>query len=208
MDMRLAGTTILVAASAILAFGAAPEDLAAQTYWRIPSTIGGAFVGAGAGYALDIAAWGGGGADLAGPNLTMTPVGIGIGALAGFLGGMSADRRLARGDTLGRGNRVIMRSAMFLTPVAATSALAFAIINGSDAGRCVPYTGPDPNVVCTYEPPPRKFASDETVALVAIGSGVVAGWLAQRRFARALRPRARVGVAPNGRGLMISVQTR
>jgi hypothetical protein len=201
--LRPCRRSLIVAAASLFALGAAPGSVTAQTYWRIPGSVGGAFVGAGVGWAVDIARWRAG--DLGGPDLTVTPVAIGLGALVGFVSGLSADRRLARGDSLTRGGRAALRFAMFLTPVATGSAIAFAIINPSDDGRCVPYQGPDPNIICTYEPPPGKIAPDEMVALVAIGGGAVVGFLAQYRFARALWPRARVGLAPTGRGVMVSI---
>jgi hypothetical protein len=189
---------LIVAAASLLALGASPSTLRGQTYWRIPGAVGGAFVGAGLGWAVDIAAWAG--RDLGGPSLSVTPVGMGIGGLVGFIAGLGADRRLARGDSLSRGGRAALRVAMFLTPVATGSAIAFALINPSD--DCVPYQGPDPNTICT---PPRKIASDETVVFLAIGGGAVVGLLAQRKFARALWPRARVGLAPTGRGVIVTI---
>jgi hypothetical protein len=190
------------AVSTIVALAILPSCLTAQTYWRIPGAIGGALAGAGVGWAVDIAAWGGG--DLGGPSLTMTPVGIGLGAVAGFMGGLSADRHLARGATLTRGSRAALRTSLFLTPVAVGSAVAFAIINSSDDDSCALQQLPGGEVICTYEPP-RKIASDETVALVAIGGGVVVGFLAQHKFARALWPKTRINVAPTGRGIVVSV---
>jgi hypothetical protein len=178
----------IVVVSSIVALATLPICLSAQTYWRIPGAIGGALVGAGAGWAVDIAAWGG--RDLGGPSLTMTPVGIGLGAVAGFIGGLSADRHLARGATLTRGSRAALRTSLFLTPVAIGSAVAFAMINPSDE---------DP-----YEPA-RKIASDETVALLGIGGGVVIGFLAQHKFAPALWPKARINVAPTSRGVVVSI---
>lgn len=189
----------IVIASSFLALVAAPADSSAQTYWRAPAAAGGAFVGAGIGWAIDIAAWGG--RDLGGPALNMTPVGIGLGAVVGFIGGLSADRHLARGQTLARGTRASLRTALFLTPVAIGSAAAFAIINPSDDGECVP----DPNIGCTYQPPPRKAMPDEAVALFGIGGGVLVGLLAQHKFAGALWPKTRVNVAPTGRGVVVSI---
>lgn len=197
---------VVVALASLAALGASPGRLAAQTYWRIPGALGGAFVGTGAGWIVDIARWGGGGSDLRGPELTMTPIGMGIGGVLGFMGGLNADRRLARGDTLTRQTRVVLRATTFLAPVATGSAIAFAIINPSDEGSCVPYSGPDPNIICTYRPPSPKIASDVTVALVTIGGGAILGFIAQRKFARALWPRARVGVTggPTTRGVTVS----
>jgi hypothetical protein len=183
---RVRGRAVIAAASLVVV-AVAPKHLTAQTYWRVPGALGGAFVGAGVGWAVDIAAWGAG--DLGGPDLNMTPIGIGVGGVLGFLGGLSADRRLARGESLTRPTRVALRAATFLAPVAAGSAIAFAIINPSDE------TG-------------DEGGSDEAVALVAIGGGVVVGYLAQRRFARALHPRVRVGLAPDGRGVMVSMPLR
>jgi hypothetical protein len=188
----------VVAVSIFLALGMSPACLPAQTYWRIPGAMGGALAGAGVGWAVDIAAWGD--RDLGGPSLTMTPVGIGLGAIAGFMAGLSADRRLARGVTLTRGSRAALRTSLFLTPVAVGSAIAFALINPSD--DCVPYEGPDPNIICTSE---QSVASDETVALLAIGGGAVIGFLAQHKFAPALWPRTRINIAPTGRGIVISI---
>lgn len=187
-----------VAIASLVALAASPTTLTSQTYWRIPSALGGAFVGAGAGWIVDIAAWGG--RDLGGPTLIGTSVGIAVGGLVGFLGGHAADRRLARGDTLSRATRVTLRVATFLAPVAVGSAAAFALINPSD--ECVPYQGPDPNIICT---PPDKIAPDEMVLMTMIGGGAFVGLLAQSKFARALWPRARVGLAPSGRGVMVSI---
>jgi hypothetical protein len=178
-----------------------PLCLSAQTYWRIPGAVGGALVGAGTGWAVDIVAWDSG--DLGGPSLTMTPVGIGLGAVVGFFGGLRADRHLARGATLTRGSRAALRTSLFLTPVAIGSAAAFAIINPSDE-NCTPQQQPSGEVICTYEPP-QKIASDATVALVAIGGGVVVGFLAQHKFASALWPKTRINVAPTGRGIVVSI---
>jgi hypothetical protein len=179
----------------------APADAAAQTYWRVPAALAGALVGAGAGYVTDAMVWGG--RDLSGPTLSFTPVGVGLGAVVGFMTGLGADRRLARGENLSRGSRVALRTATFLTPVATGVAIAFAIINPSDEAECVP--SPDPNVICTYQPPPEKTVSDETVALVAIGGGAIIGFLVQHKFAPALWPKARVNVTPTGRGIMLSI---
>jgi hypothetical protein len=191
----------IVVASSIFALATSPTGLSGQTYWRIPGAAGGALVGAGVGWAVDIVAWSG--RDLGGPSLTMTPVGIGLGAVVGFMSGLSADRHLARGATLTRGSRTALRASLFLTPVAVGSAVAFAIINPSDED-CVPQPLPDGGVGCVYEPP-RKIASDGTVALVAIGGGIVLGFLAQHKFAPALWPKTRVNVAPTGRGVVVSI---
>jgi hypothetical protein len=191
----------IVAVSTLVALGISPTGLTAQTYWRMPGAVGGALAGAGVGWAVDIAAWSGG--DLGGPSLTMTPVGIGLGALVGFMGGLSADRHLARGATLTRGSRAALRASLFLTPVAVGAAAAFAIINPADES-CVQQQLPGGEVTCTYEPP-RKIASDATVALVAIGGGVVIGFLAQHKFAPALWPKARVNITPTGRGIGVSI---
>ena len=188
----------IAAVSTLVALAISPACLTAQTYWRVPGAIGGALAGAGVGWAVDIAAWGG--RDLGGPSLTMTSVGIGLGAIAGFAGGLSADRHLARGATLTRGSRTALRTSLFLTPVAIGSAIAFALINPSD--DCVPYDGPDPNLICTTE---QGVASDETVALLALGGGVVIGFLVQHKFAPALWPKTRINVAPTGRGVVISI---
>jgi hypothetical protein len=198
--LRLCSLTVVVISS-VAALGASPACLTAQTYWRIPAAFGGAFAGAGVGWIVDIARWSQ--SDVPGPSLAVTPVGMGLGGVLGFVGGLGADRRLARGDNLTRGTRATLRVATFLAPVAAGSAIAFAIINPSDEGRCVP--SPDPNVICTYEPPRPKIASDETVLLVAIGGGAAIGFIAQHRFARALWPKARVGMAPRGRGIAVSI---
>jgi uncharacterized membrane protein (Fun14 family) len=195
---RSYGRAIIGAATILAALAVSPRSASGQTYWRLPSTLGGAFAGAGAGWIVDIAAWSG--RDLGGPTLIGTTVGIGIGGVLGFIGGHNADRRLARGDTLSRATRATLRVATFLAPVAVGSATAFAIINPSD--ECVPYHGPDPNIICT---PPDKIAPDEMVVLTAIGGGALVGLIAQSKFARALWPRARVGVAPSGRGVMISI---
>ncbi|MDQ3996481.1 MAG: hypothetical protein M3303_05635 [Gemmatimonadota bacterium] len=198
---RSRSRTVIVAATRLLALGAAPSCLTAQTYWRIPGALGGALVGAGAGWVVDVARALDEG--VIGPDLIMTPVGIGVGGVLGFIGGLRADRRLARGDSLGRGARVTLRVATFLAPVAAGSAIAFSIINPRDEGSCVP--SPDPNGGCTFAPPPSKIASDGTVALVAIGGGAFIGFVAQHKFARALWPKARLGLAPGGRGVMVSI---
>jgi hypothetical protein len=165
-----------------------PRALAAQTYWRVPGGLGGALAGAGAGWMIDVARWGGGSSDepFRGPTLVMTPIGLGIGGVLGFLGGSSADKRLARGDTLTRGGRAALRVATFLAPVAVGSAIAFTVINPSDEGR-------------------PKAVSDEMVAMLTIGGGTVLGFVAQHKFAPALRPRARIGVAPHGRGVALSI---
>jgi hypothetical protein len=175
---------LLIAAFVMLA---SPPVLTAQTYWRIPGALGGALVGAGVGWAVDIARWGGGGNDLGGPGLVMTPIGIVAGGVLGFAGGLSADRRLTRGDTLSRGTRRALRLATFLAPVAVGSALTFAVVNPSEEGSS------------------SKVLSDEIVALLGIGGGAVVGFIAQRTYARALWPRARVGIAPDGRGIVMSL---
>ena len=181
----------------------AREIATAQTYWRVPAGLGGALVGAGAGWVLDIARWGATSSDqFAGPSLIMTPIGIGVGGLAGFAAGKAADGRLARGDTLSRGARAAMRTVTFLAPVAVGSAATFVIVNPSDEGLCVPdansYNG------CRYEPAPRKM-SDEMVALLGIGGGAFLGFVLQHRYAHALWPRARVGLTSDARGISLSM---
>ena len=190
----------LVAATTLLTLAAAPSSADGQTYWRVPAALGGALAGAGAGWALDIARWAG--SDDLGPSLTVTPVGLAIGGLVGFGAGLSADRRLARGDTLRRRTRVMLRVATFLAPVAIGSAAAFAIINPSGDEECVP--SPDPSLGCTYQPS-QQAVPDEMVALLAIGGGAVIGYIAQYKFAPALWPKARLGLAPNGRGVAVSI---
>jgi hypothetical protein len=197
--LHLRCRAVVVALASFVALGVSPDRVTAQTYWRIPAALGGALVGAGGGWMVDVARAAGEG--VISPDLIATPIGLGLGGVLGFIGGHGADRRLARGDSLSRGARVTLRMATFLAPVAAGSAIAFAIINPSDEPHCVPSS--DPNG-CTYEPP-RKIASDEAVLVAAIGGGAVLGWIAQQRFARALHPRARVGVAPTGRGVVVSV---
>jgi hypothetical protein len=186
-----------------LVVAAAPRLLTAQTYWRVPGALGGALTGAGVGWAIDIARWGISNEPY-GPRLTVAPVGIGVGGLLGFMDGLRADRKLARGDTLTRVARYRLRAATFLAPVAVGSAIAFTVINPSETD-CVPYTGPDPYLTCEYQNPRQKAMSDERVALLGIGGGVVVGILAQHRFAKALSPRTRVGIAPNGRGVKVTV---
>jgi hypothetical protein len=187
------GSRRAIVVAMLLALGMSPMPAAAQTYWRVPAAIGGALAGAGVGWAIDIAAWGGG--QLGGPTLNMTPIGIGVGAVAGFVGGLSADRRLARGANLTRGSRVALRTALFLTPVAIGSGIAFALINPSDEPTCGP----------SFCEEPRKVASDEMIALLGIGGGAVIGLLVQHKFAPALWPKTRVNVAPTGRGVMVSI---
>lgn len=199
----LGPATVVVVCSGILMIGASPRALAGQTYWRVPGALGGALAGTSVAWMMDIARWGA--RDLRGPELTLTPFGMGIGGVLGFIGGLSADERLARGDTLTRGGRAALRMATFLAPVAVGGAVAFAVINPSDEGRCVPYTGPDPNIICTYRPPEPKVMSDEMVFLTTVGGGAVVGFIAQHRLARALWPRARVGIAPDGRGVAVSI---
>ena len=196
---RYRARTLAAVAALFAVLVVAPSPATGQTYWRVPAALGGALVGAGAGWALDIARWAG--SDDLGPSLAVTPVGLAIGGLVGFGAGLSADRRLARGDTLRRGTRAMLRVATFLAPVAIGSAAAFAIINPSDE-RCVP--APDPSLGCTYQPV-RKALSDETVAVLGIGGGIVVGFVAQYRFAPALWPKARVGLAPDGRGVVVSI---
>lgn len=192
-----------------LALGVFPVGGGAQTYWRVPGALAGAFTGAGVGYLLDVAIWSQESGDaFKGPSLRATSAGMVAGGLLGFLGGLNADNRLMRGDTLGRGARVTLRLATFLAPVAAGSAIAFAVINPSDEGRCVPYSGPDPNIICTFEPPKPKALSDESVALLSIGGGALTGWVLQHRFKGALWPRTRIGLAPGGRGATVSVSAR
>src|SRR5688572_11227285 len=103
----------------------------AQPYWRVPSGIGGALVGAGAGWAIDIASWSGRGAPLSGPTLVFTSIGIAAGGILGYAVGLGADQRLARGDTLSHATRRWLRGALFLSPVAIGSAITFAVINPS-----------------------------------------------------------------------------
>jgi hypothetical protein len=196
---RLSNRGLILTASSLFALGASPSSLTGQTYWRIPAALGGAFVGAGAGWVVDVVR--AASEDRLGTDLIMTTVGIGVGGALGFAGGLKADRRLARGDSLTRGARVALRLATFLAPVATGSAIAFAIINPSDEGGCAP----SPDGICTYAPPPGKIASDETVALLAIGGGAVIGFVAQHKFARALWPKVRVGLVPSGRGVIVSI---
>lgn len=187
-----------------LLIAAAPRLLTAQTYWRVPGALGGALVGAGAGYAIDLARWDGGtwSDPLQGPSFVMTPIGIGVGGLLGFVVGLRVDQKLARGDSLTRGAKGALRFATFLAPVAVGSGIAFAVINPSERQECIPYNGL--SSYCTYQES-RPAMSDETVALLGIGGGMVIGFLAQHRFAHALSPRARIGVAPNGRGVKVTV---
>ena len=188
----------LTTASTVVALGIAPASLSAQTYWRVPGALGGALVGAGAGWAVDLAR-AAGDSEFSGVSLIGTPIGLAAGGVLGFMGGLGADRRLARGDTLTLRARATLRLAMFLTPVAIGSATAFAIINPSEEA-CAPSF--NPGDVCT---PPRKIASDETVVLLGIGGGVLLGFVAQHRFARALWPKGRVGLAPSSRGVSLSI---
>lgn len=197
------GARILLVTLSALVFGM-PRGTAAQTYWRVPAGLGGAMVGAGAGWMIDIARWAGTNSDaFAGPSLVATPIGMVAGGIAGFAGGLAADRRLARGDSLSRGARGTLRIATFLAPVAVGSAVTFIVVNPSDDGRCVPYDGPYNG--CRYEPPPPKAMSDEMVALLGIGGGAVIGFVLQHRYARALRPGVRVGVTRDLRGVLVSV---
>ena len=164
------------------ALAAVAPRLEAQTYWRVPAALGGALVGAGVGYVADVAIWSKRGDTFGGPTLVGTTIGIVGGGIIGWSGGLRADRRLARGDTLSRGTRRVLRLTTFLAPVAIGSAVAFAIINPS----------PDP-----YAPNPSEPAVDDaTVALLGISGGVVIGYVLQHKTAKYLWPRASVGVAP------------
>jgi hypothetical protein len=172
---------LMVAAAIVL-----PQATSAQsnrTYWRIPSTIGGAMVGAGVGWAGDIARWRGEDCGLCGPTLTLTPVGMGVGAVIGFVSGLDADGKLREGDSLSVARRRWLRFSTFLTPAAIGSTLAFLVINPSDY-ECVP-DGPG---ICTYRES-DKIMSDETAALLGIGGGIIGGWILQNKTKGALRPR-------------------
>ena len=177
--------------AAFATFVATPAS-AQKYYWRIPATLGGALVGAGIGYGVDIMTWSGG---LGGPTLIGTSIGIVGGGLIGFAAGAGADSRLARGDTLNRGTRRALRFTTFLAPVAVGSAIAFAIINPSED---------------TYSPNYSAPATDDgTVALLGIGGGIVLGYVLQHKTAKYLWPRPRVGIAPApGGGVSASLNLR
>lgn len=186
--------TALVAVLAFV-FGAANVDAQEvqyrRTVWWIPAALAGGLVGTGAGYVVDVIAWSSRD-DLSGPTLVFTTAGLVSGAVLGGMGGASADRRLARGDTLSKGGRRALRLATFFAPVAIGSTIAFALINPSEDEY-------NPN----YQPP---ALSDETVAFLGIGGGLFLGWWAQSHFAPALWPARRVGIVPSPGGATMSVR--
>ena len=179
--------TLLLIGSQIVASSELPAQ--GRTYWRIPSAVAGGMLGAGAGYAIDLARWNAEGCSLCGPSLTMTPIGIGVGAGIGFLGGLNADQTLRRGDTLSVARRGWLRAATFFTPPALGSALAFLVINPSEA--CVP----NPEGGCTEE---TKVADDEVVLLLGIGGGTMLGYMLHNKTRGALHPRVTAGARSLG----------
>lgn len=194
----------MVLAASILPWATA--SVGAQTYWRVPASVGGALAGTGVGWMVDVAVWSQRQHSVfEGPSLSVTPVGMVAGGIAGFVVGLGADHRLAAGDTLSRRMRGTLRVTTFLTPVAIGAATAFAIINPPEEWTCVPYTGPDPNIYCTSQPPAPKLMKDETVALLTIGGGIVTGYVLQRVTKKSLWPRARIGLLPSRNGLAITV---
>jgi hypothetical protein len=182
---------LLLGAAALILPALLPAQ--SRTYWRIPSAVGGAFIGTGVGWMLDVARWEPASCGLCGPTLTTTPIGMAIGGAAGFIGGLAADRRLARGDSLPVAARRWLRVAAFLTPPAIGSLGAFLIINPSDEPECVP----DGSGGCTYRER-EKFMSDESAAMLGIGGGALAGWLLQNKTKGALRPRVTAGTGSLG----------
>lgn len=86
------------AAFAMSVLVTAGASLQGQTVWRYPGAAAGALAGGVAGYAIDVAVWGG--KDLGGPTLTGTVFGLLAGTGIGFAEGLQADRALRRGDTL------------------------------------------------------------------------------------------------------------
>ena len=186
---------LLVAAALVLPQATSAQSQGGRTYWRIPSAIGGAMLGAAAGWSIDVARWSGDSCSLCGPSLTMTPIGIGVGAGLGFLGGLGADEALRRGDTLSGARRRWLRAATFLTPPAIGSALAFLVINPVE--ECVP----NQQGGCTEEP---KVADDGTVAFLGIGGGILVGWILQDKTKGALRPRVTASTGSLGMSVTYS----
>lgn len=175
----------------------------AQTAWTIPSAFATATIGAGLGWTGDITEWGRSDCFPCGPTLDKTLVGMGAGAALGALIGFGADMKLRQGDSLSYAMRNWLRFSTFMTPVAIGAAGAFAIIN-PNPDPCPP---PPPSFAGTTYPcrgAPPQFASDETVALLGIGGGMVAGYLLQRRFKRALYPTTRVNFTPTRGGATLS----
>ena len=184
---------LLVAAGLVLPQATSAQSQGSKTYWRVPSALGGAMAGAGVGYAFDIMRWNASGCFFCGPSLELTQAGIALGGTFGFLGGLAADRRLARGDSLSTGARRWLRLSAFLAPAAIGSSAAFLIINPSDEGECVP----DGSGSCFYAEK-KKIADDGTVAFLGIGGGIFAGWILQEKTKGALRPRVTAGTGSLG----------
>lgn len=180
----------LVVVAATLSLSAVAEAQKA-TYWRIPSGLGGAMIGAGVGWAGDVMRWNAEECGFCGPTLTLTPIGIAAGGIIGYIAGVTADERLAKGDSLGSGRRKWLRVATFLTPPAIGSTAAYLIIDGDDY-ECVPS-----GFGCVYRDK-KKFADDETVALVGIGGGVLLGYVLQHKTKGALYPRVTAGTGSLG----------
>jgi hypothetical protein len=185
--------SVFFASAALAQTPAAARAAKAHTYWRVPAAVTGALIGAGVGYALDVAAWNG---ELGGLTLAFTTAGVVSGGVLGYISGNRTDRILARGDTLSTARRSWFRKVAFLAPVAVGSGLAFAIINPDDT--CGP-----PYESCSYSQPAM---SDESVLLLGVGGGLVLGFVAQHFAARSLRPQSRVSIAPAGNGLSLRVQ--
>jgi hypothetical protein len=186
--VRLASVLALVVSASV---DAQEVQQHRRTVWWIPGAFTGGLIGAGAGYIVDVTAWASRD-DLSGPTLLFTPAGLVTGALLGGMGGASADRRLARGDTLSKGSRKALRLATFFAPVAIGSAIAFAVINP-----------PEDEFNPNYQSP---ALSDGTVALLGIGGGLVVGFWAQSHFAPALWPARRVSLSPSPGGVALSLR--
>jgi hypothetical protein len=168
-----------------------PAGLEAQskTYWRVPSSLGGAMIGTGVGWAADVVRWYASECGICGPTLIMTPIGLITGGVIGFVGGLSADQGLAAGDSLSAARRGWLRFATFLTPPALGSFGAFLLINPPDEPKCVSNGAGG----CSFYRERDKLMSDEKALALGVGGGLILGYVLQEKTKGALHPRITAG---------------
>lgn len=163
----------LVAAIVAPALLATP---AGATQWKIPCAIG---YGAATGLALAGLVGmtqAGQGLDGADEVFDAAGVGLGVGAVAGFVIGSTADKRIGEGTPLSRGHRNAVRVGTVLC-----GGLAGAVAGGRWIDRA------------------RDSTRDEEIVIGSIAAGMALGGLAQWLMDGALGPAPVVRPASNGR---------
>lgn len=169
----------------LLLASANPAD--SQTYWRYSSGVAGATLGGGFGWVLkEMSAVSCGisfsASDSCGRSHPELPLAMAAGlGLLGYLGGLEADRALAKGESLSSFRQFQLRAQLVVTPV------------------LLP-----PLLLANMKPDKTRQA----LTWAGMAGGAVTGYLLQRKYKPATSPGPKIGIVPTSSGIALQFSTR